>query len=132
MRAAAGWRIGLAAAASVLLFWAFFFGGDSGDPTWLGTYALGVAALVLAAALLGWVAWPDLDRAGLAFVGLLTAFVLWNGASVAWSFQPDRSWSYTNRGLVYLAFACVGIFLASFVPRAPRAAAAALAVLLGA
>ena len=132
MRAAAGWRIGLAAAASVLLFWAFFFGGDSGDPTWIGTYALVVAAVVLAAALLGRFGWPNLDSAGLAFAGLLAAFVLWNGASVAWSFQPDRSWSYTNRGLVYLAFACVGVFLGALVPRAPRAAAAGLAVLLGA
>ena len=131
MRAAAGWRIGLAAAASVLLFWALFFGGDSGDPTWIGTYALGLAAIATGAALLGLVGWPDLDRAGLAFAGLLAAFVLWNGASVVWSFQPDRSWSYTNRGLVYLAFACAGIFLGALLPRAPRAAAAGLAVLLG-
>src|SRR5207244_12362642 len=35
-----------------------------------------------------------------------------------------------DRGLVSLAFACLGIFLGSLVPRAPRAAAAALAVLL--
>jgi hypothetical protein len=129
---AAAWRVGLALATLVLLFWTLFFGGDSSDDglTWLGSFALGLAALSVAAALLARVPWPSLDRAGLAFVGLLTAFVLWNGASVAWSIEPDRSWSYTNRGLVYLAFACIGLFLGSLLPRAPRAAAGALAVLL--
>ena len=32
--------------------------------------------------------------------------------SVAWSIEPDRSWAYANRGLVYLAFALVGAFAA--------------------
>src|SRR5438067_9114851 len=129
---AAAWRIGLALAAVALLFWALFFGGDSSDLglTWLGSLALLVAAVAVAAAYLVRMPWPSLDAAGLAFVGLLTAFVLWNGASVAWSIQPDRSWAYTNRGLVYLAFACVGLFLGSLLPRAPRAAAGGLAVLL--
>ncbi|HEX6699359.1 MAG TPA: O-antigen ligase family protein, partial [Gaiellaceae bacterium] len=110
--------------------WTLFFGGDSQDPTWLGTYALAIATVAVAGALLAQVPWPSLEPAGLALIGLLTAFVLWNGASIAWSIQPDRSWSYTNRGLVYLAFACVGIFIGSLVPRAPRTAATALAVLL--
>jgi O-antigen ligase/polysaccharide polymerase Wzy-like membrane protein len=129
---AAAWRVGLALAAVVLLAWTLFFGGDSSDDklTWLGCFAIVLAAVAVAGALLARVRWPSLDRAGLAFVGLLTAFVLWNGFSVAWSIQPDRSWSYTNRGLVYLAFACIGVFLGSLVPRAPRAAAGALAVLL--
>jgi hypothetical protein len=129
---AAAWRIGLALAALALVFWTLFFGGDSSDLglTWLGSFALLVAAVAVAGALLARIPWPSLDRAGLAFVGLLSAFVLWNGASVAWSIAPDRSWSYTNRGLVYLAFACVGVFLGSLLPRAPRTAAAALAVLL--
>jgi len=126
------WRLGLSLAAVGLLFWALFFGGDSSDLglTWLGSLALLVAAVAVAGALLARVPWPSLDAAGLAFVGLLTAFVLWNGASVAWSIQPDRSWAYTNRGLVYFAFACLGVFLGSLLPRAPRAAAGALAVLL--
>src|SRR5439155_1123874 len=106
--------------------------GDSSDLglTWLGSLALLVAAVAVAGALLARIPWPSLDAAGLAFVGLLTAFVLWSGASVAWSIQPDRSWAYTNRGLVYFAFACLGVFLGSLLPRAPRAAAGALAVLL--
>ena len=132
MRAAAGWRIGLAAAASALLFWTLFFGGDSSDPTWLGTFALALAAVLVGGAFLALVPWPSPEGFGLAFVGLLTAFVLWNGASIAWSFQPDRSWSYTNRGLVYLAFACVGVFVGALLPRAPRAVAAGFAVLLAA
>jgi hypothetical protein len=132
MRAAAGWRIGLAAAASALLFWTLFFGGDSGEPTWVGTFAIAFAVVLVAAALLALLPWPSLEGFGLAFLGLFTAFVLWNGASVAWSIQPDRSWSYTNRGLVYLAFACVGVFVGSLLPRAPRTVAAGLAVLLAA
>ena len=42
------------------------------------------------------------------FFCLLAAFVVWQGVSIAWSIQPSRSWDYTNRGLVYFAFAAVG------------------------
>ena len=31
--------------------------------------------------------------------------------SIAWSVEPDRSWDYANRTLVYLAFALVGAYL---------------------
>ena len=37
---------------------------------------------------------------------------VWSALSVAWSIEPDRSWAYANRGLVYLAFALVGAFAA--------------------
>src|SRR5205823_986261 len=83
-----------------------------------------------AAALLGALPWPEPDRTGLAFLVLAALFVLWNGASIAWSLDPDRSWAYTNRGLAYLAFACVGLFVGAIVPRAPRAVAGAFAVFL--
>jgi O-antigen ligase len=42
--------------------------------------------------------------------------VLWQAATIAWSIEPAASWDYTNRGLVYFAFACVGVLLGS-VPR---------------
>src|SRR5919201_6090627 len=88
------------------------------------------ATAAVAAALLGAVPWPQPDRAGLAFLVLTALFVLWNGASISWSLDPDRSWAYTNRGLVYLAFAGLGLFAGAVLPRAPRAVASALAVLL--
>jgi len=117
---------------AALLFWTLFFGGGSRDLSlaWLGTAVVLAATALLAAALLGVLPWPELDRTGLAFLALAGLFVLWNGASISWSLDPDRSWAYTNRGLVYLAFACLGLFVGAFVPRAPRTVAAGLAVLL--
>ena len=50
--------------------------------------------------------------------------------SIVWSVLPDNSWDYLNRGLAYLAFLVLGLFLAAIVPRAPRATASALAVLV--
>src|ERR671923_2866603 len=43
---------------------------------------------------------------------------------------PDRSGAYTNRGLAYLGFACLGLFVGAFLPRGPRAVATAFAVFL--
>src|ERR687887_231684 len=122
----------LAGGVAALLFWTLYFGGGSRDLSlaWLGTATVLAATAAVAAALLGALPWPQLDRAGLAFLVSSGLFVLWNGASISWSLDPDRSWAYTNRGLVYLAFACLGIFVGAVVPRAPRAVAAALALLL--
>jgi tetratricopeptide (TPR) repeat protein len=122
----------LAGGVGGLLFWTLFFGGGSRDLSlaWLGSAVVLAATAALAAALMGAVPWPELDSAGLAFVVLAALFVLWNGASISWSLDPDRSWAYTNRGLVYLAFAGLGLFVGALVPRAPRAVAAGLAVLL--
>ena len=122
----------LAGGAAALLFWTLFFGGGSRDLSlaWLGTAVVLAATALLAAALLGVLPWPEPDRTGLAFLALAGLFVLWNGASISWSLDPDRSWAYTNRGLVYLAFACLGLFVGALVPRAPRTVATGLAVLL--
>src|ERR671930_1001970 len=122
----------LAGGVATLLFWTLFFGGGSRDLSiaWLGTATVLAATAAVAAALLGALPWPQLDRAGLAFLVLTVLFVLWNGASISWSLDPDRSWAYTNRGLVYVAFACLGLFVGAVVPRAPRAVAAGFALLL--
>src|SRR5436305_10018157 len=82
----------LVAAGGTLLFWALFFGGGSRDLflSWLGTATVLVAAAAIAAALRGVLPWPELDRAGMAFVLLARLFVLWNGASIAWSVYQDR------------------------------------------
>src|ERR671935_952108 len=113
---------GLAAA---LVAGALFFGHGSSDGR---LFWIGAAALVLAA--LGWIVRPSaLTTAGAAFLVLLGALVVWEAISIHWSIQPARSWDYANRGLVYFAFAALGVLLGG-LPRARIAAA--LAALFGA
>jgi hypothetical protein len=83
---------------------ALFFAHDPGGSTvpWLG-----IAALVLAGSLFATRSPPD----GLIALAPLALLAAWLAASIAWSAEPDRSWDYTNRALVYLAFALVGAFL---------------------
>ena len=92
---------------------------------WVGAAALIAAAAALGAALLGLLPRPAMTRAGTVAVALFAAFVLWSGASILWSAAPDRSWDFFNRGLVYLAFLALGMFVAR------RAYADVLAGLLG-
>ena len=110
------------AAAAGLAFAALFLGGASSQSRlfWIG------AAAVIAAAV-GW-AWggPRLSRAGVAFFCSLGALVVWQAISISWSVEPGRSWDYTNRGLVYFAFAAVGALIATAAPRRLAAAACAL------
>ena len=115
----------LPVAAAALAFFALFLSrGSSTDRL----FWIGAAAVVLAA--LGWALWPpQLGRPALIFFLALGAFVLWQGLSISWSIQPARSWDYTNRGLVYFAFAAVGALLGGL---APRRLAQGAAVLLGA
>jgi hypothetical protein len=104
---------GLLVAVSAL----FSSGSSNGRLVWIGLAALVVAAAVGAWAFLG-LPRPALAREAVAALLLLTAFVSWNGISVLWSIEPDRSWDYLNRGLVYLALALVGTAVGSFLPRA--------------
>jgi hypothetical protein len=121
---------GLLAAVSTL----FSSGSSNGRLVWIGLAALVVATVVAAWAFLG-LPRPALAREAVAALLFLTAFAAWNGITVLWSIEPDRSWDYLNRGLVYLAFAIVGVAVGSIVPRATRAwayvLAAALALPLG-
>src|SRR6266516_5158268 len=103
------------AAGSVL----FSAGSSNGRLVWLGLAALVLAATAVTAPLLG-LAWPVLARETLIALGLLAAFVCWCGLSILWSIEPDRSWDYLNRGLVYVAFAVVGLAVGIYVPRAIR------------
>ena len=116
MRAAA-----LLAAAGALLLAALLGGGASGDSRllWIGGGAALAAGLAAAAAFLGALPRPTPGRDGAAFLALGAGFVVWSGATILWSVEPDRSWAYTNRGLAYLAFACFGLFLGAALPRAP-------------
>ncbi len=92
------------APALALMAGAIFFGGGAGDSSlpWLGG-----AALLVALGLLATRTPPN----GLRVLVPLALLAVWCLASVEWSIEPDRSWSYGNRLLVYLAFALVGALL---------------------
>src|ERR1043166_8673440 len=96
----------------------FSAGSSSSRLLWLGLAALVLSATAATAAALGW--WPVLSREALIALGLLIAFVCWCGISILWSIEPDRSWEYFNRGLVYVAFAVMGLAVGVYVPRAAR------------
>src|SRR5579859_5853062 len=117
-------RNAAAAAALGLVAAALLGGGGSGSSRllWIGGLALVAAAVTFA--VLG----LRVSRAGFAVLAALAAFVVWDGASIVWSVGPDLSWNETNRALVYLGFACLGVGIA--VP--PRRLAAGLALALGA
>ena len=119
------WPVAWGAAAGGLAFAALFFSDGSSQSR---IFWIGAPAVVLAA--IGW-AWrpPRLGLWGTLFLCSLGAFVVWQGVSIAWSVEPSRSWDYTNRGLVYFAFAAVGALVGG-VPLRRFAAAACL--LLGA
>jgi hypothetical protein len=115
-----------------LLGLALFFGGGHSDGPlfWLGTLAAAAAALAVGASALGFLPWPSLEPAGLAFLGLLAGLVAWSGLSIAWSTEPARTWDYLNRELVYLAFAVLGLYAGALARRGSRELAAGLAALL--
>lgn len=100
----------LAALMGCLLHAAF-----SGGSTDLAAESRGQLALVLVAGVAStvWLYGRGLSLAAspLAWTGagLLAAFALWSGLSIAWSVAPDRSWTELNRGLAYALAALLGI-----------------------
>jgi hypothetical protein len=104
----------------VLVAAVLFFGGGSGSSTlpWIGG-----AAILLAA---GLVATRGFPQGAIALLPL-AALAIWCAASVGWSIEPDRSWDYANRAVVYTAFALVG----SYVAGRTRQLAVGLGVILG-
>ena len=124
--------LGPAAAAAVACFCALFFGGGPADAplVWIGGLALLFAATAAAAVLLGALPAPRLDAPASAFAGCLLALAVWAGLTTLWSTSPDRSWSYTNRTLVYAGFAVLGLVVGAIVPRERLAEAAALLLAL--
>jgi hypothetical protein len=119
----------VAAAAALLIAAAVLFSDGSADRPliWIGGLAIVAAAAAAVSAIVGATAFPDLTTLGVATVGLLTGLVVWQGLSVIWSIQGDRTWNYVNRGIVYLAFLVLGLAIGT-MRRAPRVAAAWLAV----
>jgi hypothetical protein len=124
--------VALAVSALILLA-ALFLGGGADDDRlfWHGVAAVLAAAAAMAACALGYIALPRLGVPELATAGLLTASVVWSGASVVWSIEPDRSWGAFNRGLVYVALVVLGILVGASVGRAPRVFATVLAASFG-
>ena len=132
MRSAAG--LSLLGAAGVLLTVSSFFGGGSGQQRlfWIAAGAVLVALAAATASLAGFLPTPSPGRLGTLALGLLLAFVAWNGVSIWWSVAPDRSWDYLNRGIAYAALAIIGLYFGALTPRPARPAAAGLCLLLGA
>ncbi|MFN2471985.1 MAG: O-antigen ligase family protein [Gaiellaceae bacterium] len=118
--------------AAILLLCVLFSGGaNDGRLVGIGSPALVGAGLVLAGALVGRLPAVHLGVSGGTLVGALGALAIWMGLSVIWSVEPDRSWDYTNRTLVYLALAVLGMAAgAALGARAARLAAAALTLAL--
>lgn len=108
----------------------FSAGSSAGRLTWIGMVALVLAAAAVGAALVG-LPRPELSNEAIVALAFLVAFVAWNGISVLWSIQPDRSWAYLNRGLVYVAFALIGLWLGPWLREWAYVLAAALALPLG-
>jgi hypothetical protein len=123
----------LAAATGALLAAAVLFGDGSSDGPlfWIGVVAIVIAATAAVLAATGALALPELTPLGYAAVGCFAGFVVWQGFSVLWSIEPDRTWNYVNRGLVYLAFLLLGLVVGT-LQRSPVYAAACLALVTGA
>src|SRR4051794_2828737 len=117
---------GVLAAVSAL----FSAGSSGGRLVWIGVAALAVATAVVVGALAG-LPRPALSREAVVALGFLAAFVAWNGISVLWSIEGDRSWAYFNRGLAYLALAVLGLWLGPWVREWAYVLAGALAPPLG-
>jgi O-Antigen ligase len=120
----------LAAAGALVGVAALFSGGSSNDRlTWIGLVALAVVVIIATAALVS-APRPVLRREAVIALALLVAFVGWCGISVIWSIEPDRSWDYLNRGLVYVVFAVIGLAAGVYVPRGERLWAFVLSVIV--
>lgn len=118
--------VALALAAAALLL---SDGSSDSRLFWIGAAAVLSACGASVGVLRGRLAAP-VSRPASLFLGLLGALVVWQALSLAWSIQAARSWDYANRGLVYLAFAVLGVLLGT-VParRIAEGLAALLAVL---
>ncbi|HEY4348862.1 MAG TPA: O-antigen ligase family protein [Gaiellaceae bacterium] len=81
-----------------------FFARDPGDASlpWLGLAALALVVILFA---------TQSPPSGAIVLLPLAGLAAWCAITIDWSIEPDRSWSYSNRTLVYVAFALVGALL---------------------
>ena len=126
---AAGERVGglwAAFGGAAICFCAVFFGGGLADVNtplvWIGAFSL------LLAALLAGFRQARIERTAAIFLGCLFGLAVWAGLTTSWSISADRSWTFTNRTLVYAAFALVGVVVGGLVSRERLAEGAALLV----
>ena len=105
-------------------------GSDSVRLAWVALAALAALAVLGVAVMRGSLAPARPGPEALLLVGALAALVAWQGLSLLWSIEGDRTWQVFNRGLAYLAFLALG-WLAAAAAGSVRAPAAALAALLG-
>jgi hypothetical protein len=97
-----GWPFGALGAGAITFCALLFAGGASSSPlVWIGGCSLVLAAVLVFEP-------PTLVRPAALFLGGLLGLAVWSGVSIVWSTSPDRTWSFTNRTLVYLAFALLG------------------------
>lgn len=117
--------------AGALLAVALLFGRGSSDQRlyWIGVFAILGALTLIVASFAGALPWPSATGAGAGALGFMAGFVLWGGLTMAWSIAPDRSWSYLDRGLVYLAFLVLGLYVGAHARRPTVLLGALLAVL---
>jgi O-Antigen ligase len=119
-------RRAIAAAAGLLCSVAVFFsrGLALGSLVWIGAAALLLAALAVVRA-------PGIGGSAGAFVALLGGLGVWFGLTTLWSTSPEHSWTYTNRTLVYVGFALLGVLAGGSARRVADGAAVVLALLFG-
>src|SRR5438094_3046635 len=118
--------------ATVVVSAVLFSNGSSDDPLiWIGGLAIAFAAAAVVSATVGTLAVPALSALGLATAGCFAGLVVWQGFSMLWTIEADRTWNYVNRSVVYLAFLVLGLALGT-MRRAPRFAAGWLAVVTAA
>jgi hypothetical protein len=101
----------LAAALTVLIAYAAFSHGAIRSPAETRLQlAVGVVALLAGASWL-WRGTLRLaaPKAALAGVGVLAAFTVWTGVSLAWSVAADQSWVELNRAITYVIVLCLAI-----------------------
>jgi len=121
-------------AAAALAFAAFFLarGTSLGPLVWIGACALALAALAGGAAMAGALPAPRLGGAASAFLAAMFGLAVWVGFTTIWSISPEDTWQYTNRTLVYAAFALLGALVAGALARPAERLADGGALLLGA
>ena len=110
----------------VALLTAGLFAGGS---FWVAAATLLVATSALALGLLGRI---PLAPSGIPLGAALLALAAWSGFSITWSVAPDRSWDELNRGVVFAAFALLGVAAGSRGTGSLRRVGLVLAAALGA